>query len=853
VAIRVLHYLAQDANAPRPARTAAGRAVKYNKKCALDPANGGLLVALVCGDSAPDADVYAVFVKLDLVISTPLNLAVHSFSMGRLFMPKDFSAEYQQTNPREMRDVTLSEVAHMALSEEVPEHLKQRNRAFLASIGGFNFQKKELRTMTWADFGFQVNAEPFLSTSVSSWVTLPGEVAECYLNQEQLNFKVVAEAVQVWKDASETCKITPQIQERNETGIKLLWEMYHDLKKTVRQQGVDFQTLCQPVEQGTFLPCEETAPGPADESGVVSGPEDSGDEGEDQPPVLTVSPISAPSKTGTPKGVVVRQPKSARVENTGSPAEKPKRKPERKGLSPVSERRAVRYGKRVIVSDEESEETPLQTNRGKGRPENAPLGPLSFTKMLGLGTKETHPSCDAALMEELWAAGAFGEEDENEFWADFPAEADGPDAPLLLEKGERDMDTGEKLQALLQQKVEREQTLKPAEKGEVSRRPDKWPEGLVQREETLLETTAGGNAVNPQARPTVLNGGLEEKGEEVPGPSIPASGGDLEMKDAPPDSPRKRKEEAPSPLMQEGGREEAKKPKKSDESKKKRKELRRAEKAKRRQEAAGAEGHQSEQQSSPTLQNQGAENPVLETAEGRAMDVDELKGEEGKGVAQEGGETAQPKRDAPPEMAPKKPLLSETKIKPLPKPGAEQLTSPPALAPAPEFAPVLENAESLPKPESLATKAQALLSGPHSLKQENTLAKSLSNLAPASIKPAKVSDQSTQTDLETPRSAEESWEVTFLANHYVRVEITVREANGRLRPPVEHMMPEEQFFSTPWAERCGFFRFQQGRIPAVLRRVNTANQTTGKKRHTNDFICRSPRRKTPRPRRSPML
>jgi hypothetical protein len=444
VAIRVLHYLAQDANAPRPEQTAAGRAVKYIRKSALDPVNGGLLVALVRGDSAPDADVYAVFVELDLVISTPLNLAVHSFSMGRLFMPKDFPAEFQQTNPRKMRDVTLSEVAHMALSEEVPEHLKQRNRAFLASIGGLNFQKKELRTMTWADFGFQVNAEPFLSTSVSSWVTLPGEVAECYLNQEQLNFKVVAEAVQVWKDASETCRITPQIQERNETGIKLLREMYHDLKKTARQQGVAFETLCQLVEKGTFLPCEETAPGPSEDSGIVSSSKASGDEEDNQPPVLTVSPISAPPKVGTPKGVVVKQKGNTQTKNAESSAAKTKRKPRNEGGSPVAKRRAARYGKRVIVSEDESEETPLQLNRGKGRPENAPLGPLSFTKMLGLGTKETHTSCDAALLEEHRAAGAFGEEDENEFWADLPAEVDNLDAPFFAwERGPGDGHWGE--------------------------------------------------------------------------------------------------------------------------------------------------------------------------------------------------------------------------------------------------------------------------------------------------------------------------------------------------------------------------------------------------------------------------
>jgi hypothetical protein len=106
--------------------------------------NGGLLVALVRGDSTPDTDTFAVFVELDLVISTPIQRSRHSFGIGRLFMPEDFPEKYQQTNPRKMQDVTLSEVAHLALGEGVSEHLKQQNQAFLASVGGLTFQQDEL-------------------------------------------------------------------------------------------------------------------------------------------------------------------------------------------------------------------------------------------------------------------------------------------------------------------------------------------------------------------------------------------------------------------------------------------------------------------------------------------------------------------------------------------------------------------------------------------------------------------------------------------------------------------------------------------------------------------------------------
>jgi hypothetical protein len=154
-------------------------------------------VALVCGDSAPDADAFAVFVESDLVISTPIQRSRHSFGVGRLFMPADFPKKYQQTNPKEMRDVTLSEVAHLALGEGVSEHLKRQNRTFLASVGGLTFQKDELRTMTWADFGFRINCEPIRIQLISTWVTLPGDVAENYLNEEKVDFKVVSEAVRI--------------------------------------------------------------------------------------------------------------------------------------------------------------------------------------------------------------------------------------------------------------------------------------------------------------------------------------------------------------------------------------------------------------------------------------------------------------------------------------------------------------------------------------------------------------------------------------------------------------------------------------------------------------------------------
>jgi hypothetical protein len=491
-AIRVLHCLRQNSTCPLLPLTAAGRAVKYSRKHALDKVNGGLLVALVRGDSTPDADTFAVFVELDLVISTPIQRSRHSFGIGRLFMPADFPEEYQQTNPREMRDVTLSEVAHLALGEAVSEHLKRQNRAFLASVGGLTFQKDELRTMTWADFGFRINCEPIRTQLISTWVTLPGDVAENYLNEEKVDFKVVAEAVRIWKDAGEIHRINAHTHERNVAGLDALRKTYHDLKKAARKEGVSFQSWTRPHSQGNFLPNESTAPGPGEDAEDASESEDSGDD--DQMPE-PVSPITAPSpkrRTGTrTKQDCQMRAGVARV------IKGPEDKPTEEREAPISPgRRAGRIGKKVIVSGEESEEVPLQLNRGKGRPEKAGK-PLPFTAMLGLENPKTCSDCDPGLEAEMRLLGVLEEEEDQQQWDDLPPNADGPEAPFSLGLGAQGTRSEDKLHALLQEKVEMEKEKESPAKGEGSGKEIQWPEGLAQREATLAEVTTGGNIVNP--------------------------------------------------------------------------------------------------------------------------------------------------------------------------------------------------------------------------------------------------------------------------------------------------------------------------------------------------------------------
>jgi hypothetical protein len=78
------------------------------------------------GVGRPKIEHFAVFVELDLVISTPLLPAKHWYiQIGKLFMPKDFPDKYQQMDVEEMRDVDLIKIVYLALEKEAPETAKQ--------------------------------------------------------------------------------------------------------------------------------------------------------------------------------------------------------------------------------------------------------------------------------------------------------------------------------------------------------------------------------------------------------------------------------------------------------------------------------------------------------------------------------------------------------------------------------------------------------------------------------------------------------------------------------------------------------------------------------------------------------
>jgi hypothetical protein len=449
------------------------------------------------------------------------------------------------------------------------------------------------------------------------------------------------------------------------------------------------------------------------------------------------------------------------------------------------------------VSSEGSEEAPLQVNRGKERPETAGK-PLPFTAMLGLKTLETRFDCDPGLEAEMRLLGCLDENEEQQPWEDLPTNADEQEAPFSLGVGAQCAKPEDKLQALLQEKVEKEKEKEKESlpKGEGLGREIQWHEGLAHWEPTLAEVTAGGNVVNPQAQP--FGAGDEEKGGEVASPSMRLRTTDQDMVDALLESPRKRKEEAPAPLVQDGGRKEAKKSKKSGDSKKERKKARRAEQAKRAEAALKETERRLEQESSPAVVSAHAPKELAGPEEGRAMKIDRLEKERASGQ-RDGQKPAETQLNPQPKPIQQKPPPAFDQNSST-EPDSKKPAVVPDKSPAPQLATVPEKTARDQHPDSPKGKAQALLNNPPPTKPESVPANPLTNLALAQTAPAKASDQSTQTDFDKSKSTEESWEVTFLANGYVRVKITMRESNGRLRPPAEHMMPEEEFFEKPWAD-----------------------------------------------------
>jgi hypothetical protein len=218
--------------------------------------------------------------------------------------------------------------------------------------------------MTWAEFGVKMNLEPLRTRANSLWVTVPGEVAETCLHEDMVPIKTIAGAVRIWKDAGEVWRITQQIQEQNEAGIDELRKLYAQLKGSARVQGDGFEDWLQPITHQTFLLDETTTPEPHDDSPLLSGPGSSGADEEEMPP----QPIP-PTKSS------------------------PKKETQRRATPSPEKRKRELQRRKVVVSDEESEGTPLQDRRKARREQSQPQ---PFTTMLGLENPAQRSGCDPA-------------------------------------------------------------------------------------------------------------------------------------------------------------------------------------------------------------------------------------------------------------------------------------------------------------------------------------------------------------------------------------------------------------------------------------------------------------------------
>jgi hypothetical protein len=147
---------------------------------------------------------FLIFLELDLVVESELGpLPANAIYGGQLFMPHDFPTAFGPCKAEKgmveepLTVLIIEEVVNMALGSEVEEYRRHRNRAMLASWGVLTRKEDELRTMTWADFGFRYNIEPFWTEAVSTWVTLPGGVADNWVNEREMDMSRSLDSLEV--------------------------------------------------------------------------------------------------------------------------------------------------------------------------------------------------------------------------------------------------------------------------------------------------------------------------------------------------------------------------------------------------------------------------------------------------------------------------------------------------------------------------------------------------------------------------------------------------------------------------------------------------------------------------------
>jgi hypothetical protein len=120
--------------------------------------------------------------------------------------------------------------------------------------------------MTWADFGFRFNIEPFRTEAVSTWVTLPGGAADYWVDNREMDMSNALDSLEVWNTAGtrggEVLVLPKFIQRRNFKGLDGLRITYGDSRRMAEKADPDgaVKLKSEPATLTTFWANTQTAP-----------------------------------------------------------------------------------------------------------------------------------------------------------------------------------------------------------------------------------------------------------------------------------------------------------------------------------------------------------------------------------------------------------------------------------------------------------------------------------------------------------------------------------------------------------------------------------------------------------------
>jgi hypothetical protein len=273
---RFLDYINKHSDQfPVVERTTKGKAIPVEWK-ELDRLyeQGCKVIVIPDPDESRAKYGFLIFLELDLIVGSELGpLPINAIYGGQLFMPHDFPTAFgpckiEKGGVEEPQTaLIIEEVVNMLLGSGVEEHQHQRNRAMLASWGVLTREHDELRTMTWADFGFCFNIEPFRTEAVSTWVTLPGGAADHWMDErDRMDMSKALDSLEVWNTAGtrggDVLVLPKFIQRRNFKGLDGLRITYGDLRRMAEKADPDgaVKLRTEPATLTIFWANNQTAP-----------------------------------------------------------------------------------------------------------------------------------------------------------------------------------------------------------------------------------------------------------------------------------------------------------------------------------------------------------------------------------------------------------------------------------------------------------------------------------------------------------------------------------------------------------------------------------------------------------------